>query len=205
MAENRLLPRVRRAYERDGLDGVWDFCVEPDGPHGKAKRFAAAERFAEHRRDEAEGDDRERWANARRIYARARDKWEHEWERQNPPDTSPQWPATIQVAELLYHAPGPHVHFASPERDKLIAIGRIAQARGLRVGEFPPFDVTEDLHARCVSWHYRDPDRPWTPVCYSAAHMRLGGDWGLAMDLNDLDGGSDQEYAFYLELRRRYA
>lgn len=109
----------------------------------------------------------------------------------------PDWPDDLVVAELLYHLPGPHVHLASPERDKLIRIGKIAEERGLRVGEFPPFDVVEDVHVD-GSWHYRDSSNPSVP-----RNFENRGD-GLAMDLNDVDGGSDQEQAFYAELLRRY-
>lgn len=109
----------------------------------------------------------------------------------------PDWPASIIVAELLYHEPGPHIHFASPERDKLIQIGKIAQKRGLRVGEFPPFDTVECVHVE-GSWHYRDSSNPYTPrSCANRGN-------GCAMDLNDADGGSDKEQAFYAELVRRY-
>lgn len=114
----------------------------------------------------------------------------------------PEWPSSLNVAELLYHSP-PHCHLASPERSKLIEIGKLAQAFGLRVGEFPPFDLTEPVHTG-TSWHYRDPSRPFVGIAYNAAMMRLGGPWGCAMDLNDADGGSDKEIAFYHELVRRY-
>jgi hypothetical protein len=106
------------------------------------------------------------------------------------------WPDSLNVAELLYHDP-PHTHLASPERDKLDAIGRIAVERGLRVGEFPPFDTVECVHVG-NSWHYRDSASP--EVGRTCADR---GD-GCAMDLNDADGGSDKEVAFYHELVERY-
>jgi hypothetical protein len=100
------------------------------------------------------------------------------------------------VAELLYHDP-PHCHLASPERDKLIAIGQVAADRGIRVGEFPPFDTVEGVHVG-NSWHYRDSADPAVGRTFENR-----GD-GCAMDLNDADGGSDKEVAFYHELVERY-
>jgi hypothetical protein len=106
------------------------------------------------------------------------------------------WPPDIVVAELLYHIG--HCHFASPERGKLIQIGRIAVSWGIRVGEFPPFDPVECVHADPGSWHYRDSSNPG--LSRSCSNR---GD-GLAMDLNDLDGGSDKEIAFYRTLVAKY-
>jgi hypothetical protein len=107
-----------------------------------------------------------------------------------------EWPDSLNVAELLYHDP-PHTHLASPERDKLIAIGQVAAERGIRVGEFPPFDVVEGVHVG-NSWHYRDSSNPELGRTFANR-----GD-GCAMDLNDADGGSDLEVAFYHELVERY-
>lgn len=110
-----------------------------------------------------------------------------------------KWPSSGSFTELMYHAPGPHIHAASADRDFLIRVFTIARDEyQIRVGEFPPFDPVECVHVN-GSWHYRDSSNAWLPRLCSAR-----GD-GLAGDLNDADGGSDRELAFYAELRRRYA
>lgn len=104
-----------------------------------------------------------------------------------------RWPRNIKVAELLYHSP-PHCHFASPERDKLIRIGKIAERRyGLVVTEHPYFDGRVECVHVSGSWHYRDSSAPY--VARSCANQ---GD-GLAMDIN-----GTREVEFYNELKRRY-
>lgn len=108
-----------------------------------------------------------------------------------------RWPKDIFLAELLYHDP-PHLHVASPERDKLIQLARIGQRKySLRIGEFPPVDPVEDVHIS-GTWHYRDSSDPWRARSFSERGN------GLAFDANDADGGSDGEVAFYTELKRRY-
>lgn len=190
---NRNFDEIRRAFDRDGLEGVWRWAVAKDTPLSKARRFADAAHFAgERKQDPRDGDPN--WAKAQATYRAQRDRWE----RRVSAIHDDRWPASLRIAELLYHPPGPHVHVASPDREALIRVLRIAEDRGIRVGEFPPFDPVEDVHVS-GSWHYRDSGSPWIGRDFANR-----GD-GLAADLNDLDGGSDQEYAFYLELRRRYA
>lgn len=189
----RPIEYVRELYKSKGLDACWKWAMDPKGPHSKAKRFAVLERFAEINRDRSKGEEREAWASRRKTYARQRDKFERRYEERK----DVQWPASVTFTELLYHNP-PHLHVACADREKLIALAKIGRERfGLRIGEFPPFDPVEDVHVH-GSWHYRDSSSPWTPRTFSNRGN------GLAFDANDLDGGNDQEYAFYLELRRRY-
>lgn len=195
-----LLEVVRKHYEKGGRKAIWNWCMEPDGAHGKAKRFNAAARFARNKRNNTTGDERKSWADARREYAKNRDKWEAEYEEQHP---DLEWPDEMVITECLYHDP-PHFHLASPERDKLIEVAKIgATYFNCRIGEFPPFDTVEDVHTY-GSWHGRDPSQPYVGQPFNAAKLQKGGPWGLALDANDNDGGGDQEYAFYLEVRRRY-
>lgn len=197
-----LLKVAQEKYAAGGRKACWEWAMQPKGPHGKAKRFAALVRFARIKRNQATGASKKSWEDARRQYAHERDKYEAKYEEQHP---DADWPDDIEIAECLYHAPGPHFHLASPNREKLIVIGHIGQDLfNCRIGEFPPFDTTEDVHVHCSSWHYRDPSRPFTPVCFSAVHMKLGGDWGCALDANDNDGGNDDDYAFFIEVKRRY-
>ena len=150
-----------------------------------ARRKAARQREIAARKAKAQSTLGKAAARLRKLIKRIRE------------DLANDWPDSLVIAELLYHQPGPHIHLATPERDKLIAICKIAQRRGLRVGEFPPFDVVECVHVS-GSWHYRDSSSPSTPRdCANRGN-------GLAADLNDADGGSDQEVAFYQELVRRY-
>jgi hypothetical protein len=104
-----------------------------------------------------------------------------------------EWPESVNLAELLYEDP-PHLHIATPERDKLIVICRIAIERwGLTVSEFPPFDShMDDIHV-AGSWHLRDSSAPSVPRSFENR-----GD-GLAADIN-----GTREFQFYLELRSRY-
>lgn len=204
-----LLDDIQAIFNSGGRDALWKWGMVPPHAHGKAKRFNALARFARIRRDNAKDDaDRKSWAKARREYAKQRDHWEAEYDEQHP--DLPEWPTTLVVAELLYEDAGTanaHCHLATPEREKLKVIAGIAQQQfSVRIGEFPPFDHTEGVHTG-ISWHYRDPSEPYVGKTYAQAapHLNLGGDWGCAMDVNDLDGGNDQEYALYLELRRRYA
>lgn len=204
MPENQsLVEIVRGIYEQDGSDAIWKWAMDRPGPHGKAKRFNALTRFARIKRDSAKDKaDRDKWAERRRVYAHERDKWEAEYEEQQ---TAADWPDSLVITECLYHDP-PHFHLASPERKKLIVIGGIIHERfKCRIGEFPPFDPVENVHTG-VSWHHRDPARPYVGLTYAqaAAHLGMGGDWGCALDVNDLDGGGDQEYAAFIEVKRRY-
>lgn len=195
-----LLDDVRARYERDGLDGLWRWAMAPKGAHSKAKRFACLERFAEKKRDSARGDERKKWADARKVYAEQRDKYEERYEARQ----AVKWPANLPITEILYHNP-PHFHLASSDRSALIAVCKVIQAEfNCRIGEFPPFDTVENVHTGS-SWHYRDPSRPYVGVAFNASKLQQGGPWGLAADINDLDGGSDQEYAAYIEVKRRYA
>lgn len=199
-----LLDEARRAYfGQDGPAGdndlgdaerAWRWAMQPEGAHRKAKRFGALEHLAEKRRDATAGATRDKWGSRRAAYAKERDRFERAYQARQDLDL----PERISFAELLYHYPGPHVHVAIADRDVLIRVCKVAQARGLRVGEFPPFDAVECVHVS-GSWHYRDSSSPGTPRTCAAR-----GD-GLAADLNDADGGSDQEYAFYLDLRARAA
>jgi hypothetical protein len=199
-----LLDEIRKLYEQGGRDAIWTWCMAPPHEHGKAKRFNAAAHFARNQRDNSQGDERKSWADARKVYAQNRDKWEAAYEEQHP--DLPEWPDTLNIAERLYETPNNHFHLASPERDKLIVIAGIVQQQfQTRIGEFPPFDHVEGVHTG-ISWHYRNPAQPYVGVTYAqaASHLDLHGDWGCAMDVNDLDGGSDQEYAAYIEVGRRY-
>lgn len=201
--KQKLLDVVRRLFKEGGRDRIWKWAVTPEHAHGKAKRFNVLTRFARIERENAHNDaDRKTWGDLRKAYAKERDRWEAEYEEQH---ADADWPETLVIAEILYHDP-PHFHLASPERAKLIEIGRIGQEEfGCRIGEFPPFDSVDNVHVG-VSWHHRDPARPYVGLTYAqaAAHLGLHGDWGCALDANDLDGGSDQEYAFYIEVKRRY-
>jgi hypothetical protein len=197
-----LLDIVRRLYREGGRDRIWKWAMDRPGPAGKAKRFNALVRFARIERENApNAADREMWAKLRRQYAKERDRWEAEYEEQHE---EAEWPESMVLAECLYHDP-PHFHLASPERDKLIQVATIGLEKfNCRIGEFPPFDTVDDVHVY-GTWHGRDPAKPYVPQPFNQAKLVKGGPWGLALDANDLDGGGDQEYAFYLEVRRRYA
>ena len=191
------LEYVRDLAEKKGLDAVWKWAMEPEGPHGKAKRFAVCVLYAREQRQKAKraGHDGEMatWKKRADQYDHERDKFEKRYESRKDLD----WPKAGKFSELLYHDP-PHCHVASADREFLIAIAKIAHEKfECRIGEFPPFDTVEAVHVS-GSWHYRDSSSPYTPRDFSNR-----GD-GLAFDANDLDGGSDQEYALYIELRRRY-
>lgn len=188
-----LLEDVREIYDRRGFGGLWEWAQAGKGAHAKAKRFAVLERLAEKKRDSAEGKEKDRWQTARKAYARERDKWEARYEARD----DVKWPAHLPITEILYHNP-PHFHLASSDRDALIQVCKVINEKfGCRIGEFPPFDPVEPVHVN-GSWHYRDSSSPSTPRSFSNR-----GD-GLAADINDLDGGNDQEYAAYIEVKRRY-
>jgi hypothetical protein len=190
-----VLDHIRKLYDRGGLDAVWDWCMEGDGALRKSKRFEAAATWARKKKNAQETPhDEKEWGDKQEIYHKESRKWFKKHKRRQ----DVEWPESCQVAELLYHDP-PHFHFATPERDKLIRIAKIGQEKyHCRIGEFPPFDPVEAVHVS-GSWHYRDSSNPWTPRNFSNR-----GD-GLAFDANDLDGGNDQEFEFYAEVRDRYA
>jgi hypothetical protein len=168
--------------------------MAPDGPHGKAKRFDVCARWAGNRKDESIGEERERWRERQEIYRERRDHYEEKYENQHD---GADWPESGQLTECLYHLG--HTHIASADRPFLIRICTIAdQEFKCRVGEFPPFDPVECVHVNPGSWHYRDSSSPWTSrYCSNRGN-------GLAADINDWDGGGDQEYAFFIEVKRRY-
>jgi hypothetical protein len=169
--------------------------MSPDGPAGKAKRFDVLARWAGNRKDESTGDERDAWRKRQEEYREQRDKYEARYENQHDDSA---WPSDVTFTEFMYHEPGPHVHMATTQRNKLIELAKIANDDfKCRVGEFPPFDPVECVHV-WNSWHYRDSSNPWT-----ARTCANRGD-GLAADVNDWDGGSDQEYAFFIECKRRY-
>jgi hypothetical protein len=200
MAEG-LLDNVRRAYEkRERLRDVWDYCEtggddSQDGLALRARRFNAAAHFAGNRKAQAKTpEERAKWEEAQAVYRKERDRLEKKVERRRHSGL----PESIDWIELMHHAPGPHIH-ASCARPLLIQVCRVAEDKGFRAGEFPPFDTVEDVHVRCASMHYRDPERPGTPQCFNAAHLTFpNGDWGLASDLNHPDPAV--EYRFYLDL-----
>lgn len=144
----------------------------------KAKRRAARRRKLERRK--------------RRTLARI-----HELKRELAKGS---WPEEVRFVELLYHAP-PHLHAFTYERGKLIEIAKIAEAAGIRCGEFPPFDDVECVHV-AGSGHYRTAEGVLLPC--DSPRLNFGGDAGCAADFNDEDGGSDKEVALYHELVERY-
>jgi hypothetical protein len=194
----RLLRKINRIFDSSETPmlALWNWAKEPRTRYKRHRRWKALEEWASRRRKAAPAGSAKRrhWLQvqeeyARRVFATRR--------REDETDDL-DWPANGTFSEFLYHSPGPHVHIASPDREFLIQVCRIGQAKyGLRIGEFPPFDPVEPVHVS-GSWHYRDSSSPWTPRDFGNR-----GD-GLAADINDADGGSDQEVAFYNELARRY-
>ena len=189
-----MIEHIRKLYEDKGLDAVWKWCMDGEGAHAKAKRFAAYAEFAGNRKQHPQKGDPD-WDKVQRLAREERDKWEKRYENQHD---DADWPASIVLTEYLYHMPGPHVHIASANRNALIKLAKVGQEKfGLRIGEFPPFDSVECVHV-AGSWHYRDSSNP------SVGRLCANRGDGLAFDANDADGGSDQEYAFYIEVGRRY-
>lgn len=187
-----LLPHIRDLFLAHGLDAVWAFCEGAEGAHSKAKRFSAAARFAGNRKQHPQAGD-PNWGKVQYEYRKKRDHYEKAYENRHD---DKDWPQAFTVAERLYESVGPHFHLASPERDKLIYICNIMKD-DCRIGEFPPFDPVECVHTG-ISWHYRDSSNPYVGrVCSQR------GD-GCAADINDWDGGNDEEYAYYIEIGRRY-
>jgi len=110
-------------------------------------------------------------------------------------ERQPDWPATANFREVIWQAPNhwTHAHVAMCDRQKLIALSKIAEEiYGLRVGEFPPFDSVEDVHTT-TSYHYRQSGQCFQPRSFSQR-----GD-GLAIDLTGVRTGD-----FIAELRARY-
>ena len=181
------IERIRHIYQTADrpFEALWRWAAGADSRKERYLRFRTLQLWAGERK-EAEPNNAKVWEDRRRAYRR---KKRHIHKALTQSDG---WPSSIHVAELLYHDP-PHCHFASTERNKLIAIGKIAEGKwGLRVGEFPPFDTVECVHVS-GSWHYRDSSAP-----YVARSCAGRGD-GLAMDVTGV-----RQYAFYLELRSRY-
>lgn len=189
-----MLDTIRKLLREKGLDAVWRWAMEPDRPIGKSKRFEACAEVARKKKNAAkEKAERDEWAERQEVYHQEARKWFRRHKRRQDVD----WPKSFPIAEILYHNP-PHFHLASPDRDKLIAICKIGREKyHCRIGEFPPFDTVENVHVN-GSWHYRDSSSPSTPRNFSNRGN------GLAADINDLDGGNDEEFAFYMEVRERY-
>lgn len=188
-----MLDTIRKLYRDKGLDAVWRWAMDGKNPLQKSKRFEACATFARKKKHEAHGDEKKAWDERQeRYHGESRRFFRKHKRRQDV-----EWPKSFPIAELLYHDP-PHFHLASPDRDKLIQIAKIGQEKfHCRIGEFPPFDTVEDVHIG-GSWHYRDSSSPSTPRSFSNRGN------GLAFDANDLDGGNDQEFEFYAEVRERY-
>lgn len=200
-----LVNHIERIARDDGLDAVWEWASSPQGAHSKAKRFDGCVRWARRRQEQARkrGDVNAVavWRDRANIYRTEREKWESRYE--NRKDV--KWPEKGTFAEALYHAPGPHIHLASSDRAFLLAIAKIgAEKFNLRIAEFPPFEDVEPVHVD-GSWHYRAVvDGEVRVLSTSDPRLKKGGSGGLAFDANDADGGSDEEYAFWLEVRERY-
>lgn len=188
-----MLKHVYNLHKRKGLDAIWKWAMDGKGPLGKSKRFRVLAEFAARKRKKAKAKNRPAWAKRWEKYRAESEKyWRRHKRRQDV-----KWPDSFPISELLYHAP-PHFHLASPHRDKLIQIAKIGVEKyHCRIGEFPPFDPVEAVHVN-GSWHYRDSSSPSTPRDFSNR-----GD-GLAFDANDLDGGNDEEFAFFKEVEERY-
>jgi hypothetical protein len=76
MPEQSQLEIVRGVFRREGLDGVWKWCMAPDNPCNKASRFQIAKIFAKIERDHASDvQDREKWAEVRAVYAKQEEKY----------------------------------------------------------------------------------------------------------------------------------
>lgn len=188
-----MLDEIRKRFGKGGLKAVWRWAMEPKRPLGKAKRFEACATFARKHKQNAKGAEAKLWEERQRSYhAESRRYFKQHKRRKDV-----KWPDSVPITELLYHDP-PHFHCASSDRKKLIELAKIGQEKyRCRIGEFPPFDTVENVHVS-GSWHYRDSSNPWVRRDFGNR-----GD-GLAFDANDLDGGNDEEFAFYSEVRERY-
>lgn len=193
-----LLPVVRDLFDQNnGPKKAWQWAMRPEGAAAKAKRFGALAHYAGNQRDQTRGAEREVWSMRRREYAEQRDEFERRHEARQ--DDKEKWPERLTIVEYLYHYPGPHFHLAvaAGSRDGLIQIAKIAEGRGIRVGEFPPFDQVECVHVG-YSWHYRSSEDGGAPrTCENRGN-------GLAADMNDYSGANTLEYALYIEVGRRY-
>lgn len=190
---------ARDIFDRAGSGALRRWCEDAKGAHAKAHRFNAAARFCAERRDRTRGAERTKYKRLRAVFVEERDKWERRYEARR----ELKLPERIHFEELLYHDP-PHAHVAVADRKVLEQIADVAIAKfGIRVSEFPYVEDVEPLHVT-GSWHYR-MKVGGRIVVLSANDWRLkkGGPGGLAFDANDADGGSDEEFAFYLELRAR--
>ncbi len=190
-----MLDFLRKLIESKSFAKAWEYCKGKDGPCKKQKWFGALQEVCRKKRDNSHGDEREKWEKRRadcereKREAAKRCKLKHQ---------STNWPENGHFNEFLYHHPGPHLHVASSDRYFLIRVCEIGRAEyNLRIGEFPPFDTVECVHVN-GSWHYRDSSAPFVP------RSCAGRGNGLAADINDADGGNDQEVAFMNELQRRY-
>lgn len=190
-----MLDYVRKLIKEKGFDAAWKWAMDARTPCGKAKRFGALQEVAHDKMGQTHGGEREEWEEKRDIYRHERRKFERRCEAKREAN----WPDSMRVGELLYHYPGPHLHFATPDRDKLITVAKICEEKyNLRIGEFPPFDPVECVHTT-ISKHYQDSSNYWGGrQCSNRGN-------GCAFDGNDNDGGNDDDYAAYLEIRRRYA
>lgn len=175
---------------------LWKHAKQAKTSCERARRFHALETWARlHRDDLKKGTARrEKWERKREVYhgrrahyeAECKEHHEHEQEEQD------EWPADIALAELLYHNP-PHLHVASCEREKLIAVCRCLQREfGVYISEFPPFNTVDPVHVNC-SYHYRA-----SSSCGTCRSYYNRGD-GCAADIN-----GTREYSAYVELVRRY-
>lgn len=195
-----LRDNAREVFNQSGSGGLRKWAEDAEGAAKKAHRFNGAARFCADARDRADTEIvREKFARLRRVYAGERDKWERRYERNH----DAKLPNQIHFAELLYHDP-PHCHVACANREILEQIADWLISQGCRVSEFPYIEDVEPLHAS-TSWHYRIklPNGSIIVLPTDDPRLKKGGSGGLALDANDLDNGSDQEYAAFLELRSR--
>lgn len=191
---------ARKQFDRGGSGGLQRWCEAGEGAHGKAHRFNAAARYCAERRAHADNDpDRAKFGALRKTFAGERDKWERRYERRH----DAKLPDKIHFAELLYHDP-PHCHVAIADREVLEQVADWLISQGIGVSEFPYIEDVEPVHVN-GSWHYRIKLADGSIVALTPSDSRLkkDGPGGLALDANDLDGGSDEEYAAFLELRSR--
>jgi hypothetical protein len=196
-----MLEFLRDLIDRKDFAAAWEYCKSRKNPCGRQKWFAALQEVCKKKAEQQHGAEREQWEKRRtdceRLKKENRKKCRLRKARQEP-----RWPSSLAFVEFLYHFPGPHLHIASRDRAGLIAVCKIGQeSYGLRIGEYPPFDSVECVHVS-GSWHYRFSNGTLLPC--NSPRLDKGGDGGSAADINDLDGGNDQEVAFMNELEDRY-
>ena len=163
----------QQRYKWGGFDSVWKWAL------GHPRRWYAAWKWAVRRNFDKQA----------KVYHR---KWKHT----KPTNNDSGWPSHMVIQELFNNDNGlhNHLHVASPDRDALLAIAKIAAARfgEVYVREFPPYDPVECVHVS-TSWHYRDGSNPYTPrTCANRGN-------GCAFDL----GAADRDN-FGRELKARY-